>query len=191
MPGVAADGRAAGGMRIDLAGILTIALGIDRQRTALGDVQALHIQGVTVAQDQADVTGDGFHAAVLGDVAVQIIPAAGHIAVGRHRLGGMGLIGGHDLRAVPAALHIPCDRVRIDQHGFSVIVQNNAIVLITAYKVCGSPFSVQSAGKHAGFIQYHLVTGILIQLARNAERRFVQAYEAFDSAAAQGDISIQ
>ena len=112
MPGVAADGRAAGGMRIDLAGILTIALGIDRQRTALGDVQALHIQGVTVAQDQADVTGDGFHAAVLGDVAVQIIPAAGHIAVGRHRHGGMGLIGGYDLRAVPAALHIGHRAVR-------------------------------------------------------------------------------
>ena len=112
MPGVAADGRAAGGMRIDLAGILTIALGIDRQRTALGYVQALHIQGVTVAQDQVDVTSDGFHAAVLGDVAVQIIPAAGHIAVGRHRLGGMGLIGGHDLRAVPAALHIGHRAVR-------------------------------------------------------------------------------
>ena len=43
------------GVRNNLAGALTVALGVDRQRAGRRNIQTLHIQSITVAEDQIRV----------------------------------------------------------------------------------------------------------------------------------------
>ena len=81
MAGVAADGRPAGGMGVDRAGAR--ALSVDGQRAARRNVDALHVQGVSVAQNQLRVAGQ-IDPAVHRDVAAQEVFACGHAAVDRH-----------------------------------------------------------------------------------------------------------
>ena len=81
--GITANGRAAGGMGIDLTvikGRIRI-LTVNRKCASHRDIKALHIQGETVAENQVDIAGDGFNAATLRNVAVQVIPAARHVSV--------------------------------------------------------------------------------------------------------------
>ena len=76
--GIAADGRAFGGVGFKRA--RAAALAVEGQRLALGDVQALHGQGISVAQDQVRVAREQY-APIDRDVAAQIVPPLGQLAV--------------------------------------------------------------------------------------------------------------
>ena len=106
--GITANGRAAGGMGIDLTvikGRIRI-LTVNRKCASHRDIKALHIQGETVAENQVDIAGDGFNAAILRNVAVQVIPAARHVSVRGNRCGIGCFCFRFDRRAVPFVLHI-------------------------------------------------------------------------------------
>ena len=101
--GVGADGGAVRGMRVKLAGVVSIALGVNSERLAFGDVQTLDVELELVGQDEVGVVRE-VNAAVDGDVFVQVVPAARHALAVREgiRRVAVGLL--LYLGAIPATL---------------------------------------------------------------------------------------
>ena len=168
MFGISANGCAAGGMGVYPARAGSLA--VNRQRTALGNIQSLHVQRFAVAQDQVDIAGDGYNAAVFCDIAVQVIPAGGNNGVVRERLP-LAIISSsrfrYDLLSVPAALHIRGNGTALNQHGLALFIQRDSVVIIIASEIRKIAPSIQTGGEFAGRLHVYAVTVIRVQLGIN------------------------
>ena len=101
---IRADGRSAGGMGVELAGACTLA--VDGQRIALGNIQALHVQRISVAQNDVRITLQTY-APVDGNVPVHVIPSRSNFLAFRKRCNVVSrLFGAGHRRYIPAARDI-------------------------------------------------------------------------------------